>query len=63
MSFFKSISKLGSAVGNLAMTPVDALVDTVTLGGATTDGKSKLVERAKKIAENLEESYDETFED
>jgi hypothetical protein len=58
MSFFKALGKLSSAVVNTALIPLDVTVDTVT-----GFERNNTAARAKKIKEDLEESYEETFED
>lgn len=59
MGFFSSLGKLGKAAVGTALLPVDAMKDTVTLGGVLTDDDSALVKRGRKIGQNFSEALDE----
>lgn len=64
MGLFDALKKVGSAAVQTALLPVDVARDTVTLGGALTDEyESATVRRARKIARDASDAYEETFEE
>ncbi len=64
MSIWKALEKTAEAAGNVLLTPVDVAADVVTMGGATTEkDRPYTVKRAERVADLLEEAYDETHKD
>ena len=61
MGLFDAIKNIGSAVVDTALLPLDAAHDAVTLGGAVTDAESKLARRIRKIVDEADEAYEDTF--
>jgi hypothetical protein len=58
LSLFGAFKKLGSAVVNTALIPVDVAVDAVT--GSPGDNT---VRRVKKVGADLEDAHEESFDD
>lgn len=60
MSFF---GKILQSVVDVAVTPVEVVKDCATMGGLLTDQKEAYtVQRIRKLAKHLDESYDELGE-
>jgi hypothetical protein len=59
MSIFRSIKKLGAAVVDTALTPVDLVVSAFQIGEPDT----AIERRVRKIGRDLDEAYEETFGD
>jgi hypothetical protein len=58
MGFFSALKSLGNAVVDTVLIPVDVAVDLAT---AELDDP-KTVKRVNKIADELEEAYDQTLD-
>jgi len=56
-------SNLFKAVVGTVLLPIDLVKDTVTLGGACTDGESAIVNRCRTIGKNLEKATDPDEDD
>lgn len=64
MGLWNAAKKMAQATKNVVLTPVDIVVDVATLGGCLTDEpESYTVRRIKKVAEDVAEAYEETFDD
>lgn len=59
MGFLKAFQKITKATVDIAVTPVEAVKDFVTLGGVLTDqDKPYTVQRLEKAAERTVEAYE-----
>lgn len=53
---FKVLDGLGRAIVGLAVLPVDAIVDVVTLGGTLNDGELQTGKRCRQIGKALDDA-------
>lgn len=61
MNLFKSVLNIGKAVVDTALIPLDATMDLKdAINGDNVDGPTNCTKRARKIAKDVEDAYEET---
>ncbi len=59
MGLFKALGNLGKVVKDTVLLPVDVAKDVLDVGGKD----SRVERRVTKISDEIEEAYEETFDD